>query len=898
MESWREGRDDLFAELTKICTRIDRNVAAGICTWDSFHNLDLITLVELDKETFTRVGNDKLRDLQQRAGSVDGLIEENTRLVNELRDQRSENAPAPELERENKRLREEVKKLRREKEATEAKEKLDGPSRSATPTSTGLEAKLSGNGRDMEKYNALVTKHNNLHTSYQISKAHLGKLIPAVRKRNEEIARMEKAIEARDRRLENLRKKLGITEGKTKDANREESVGGPIPSSSKIVPKEDAARVVKQDVAMPTSRHDQPDGEKPDGNNLLHTKARLVEDMNDAGIRTSAASFEANRPIRSESLMLPNLLGEGQMPVEESQYVDLTQIQQKPRSPPNPQQHSDSTEGEPLSPDRNTESKRASTAKTSEVPNSPDTLLVVSARRIRKRKLRGDKNETESPVKVKIEEIEFITSSPIGLAALHHIDHADSFDLDEIGEKVDTPKKRRRLMELSRQASRISAGGGGSSNHGRAATNNSPLSRRVTSSQHSDDVSRAASPLQPLNHNQLLLPRKSKLTAPTRRPLASDIALKSLSEDAQTVLRSVGTSKDNTDTSDSLDDLMTRPSPPKRILGRIYEPPTRHSANRGVDNSSSMRQNTIHVLNSVTDLSSASVTSNSPKSLEPRQSSASLSTSTSLARPSSDGSSRSGRDPLQRAKPIEPPGLNYKRSSNLATPTPRYVQKATPGSTATTSRDRLSRLEEPLRPPDKHQRAVQVSDEDTSIYDIDPEEEPLRIRPLETLKLSDFKVNPKANQGLDYAFTDVVRNRADRRCLPGCTKLECCGTGFRALAEMMMDNPTKSQEEKDQELLEEYMGNNAYKLQNMTIAQREEMLLQARTRDMANKYGRHRHAYERERSPPGFWDADFPTTQEHLAQREKANERERETIEKRYKEAMRPGGAYMFRDER
>jgi hypothetical protein len=108
---------------------------------------------------------------------------------------------------------------------------------------------------------------------------------------------------------------------------------------------------------------------------------------------------------------------------------------------------------------------------------------------------------------------------------------------------------------------------------------------------------------------------------------------------------------------------------------------------------------------------------------------------------------------------------------------------------------------------------------------------------------------------------------------------------------------TASQEEADELLLDEFLGDNAYKLRNMTAAEREEVLMQAKTRDLANKHGKHRQAYERRSSPEGFWRVDFPTTQEQEQDRARQKEKERDEIMKRYQEAMRPGGAYIFRDE-
>jgi hypothetical protein len=83
----------------------------------------------------------------------------------------------------------------------------------------------------------------------------------------------------------------------------------------------------------------------------------------------------------------------------------------------------------------------------------------------------------------------------------------------------------------------------------------------------------------------------------------------------------------------------------------------------------------------------------------------------------------------------------------------------------------------------------------------------------------------------------------------------------------------------------------------MTKAERDETLLQAKTRELANRHGKHRHAYERRRSPPGFWRLDFPSTQEEREDHQKIEQLERDLVAQRYQEAMRPGGAYLFRDE-
>jgi hypothetical protein len=174
-------------------------------------------------------------------------------------------------------------------------------------------------------------------------------------------------------------------------------------------------------------------------------------------------------------------------------------------------------------------------------------------------------------------------------------------------------------------------------------------------------------------------------------------------------------------------------------------------------------------------------------------------------------------------------------------------------------------------------------------------QEPLRSKKVDELKPSDFKVNPVYNQGYSYAFSETVRKRGDRACLPGCTNLQCCGSTFRKFAEAQ--GPLSSSQE--EALLEDYLGE-AYdnmRLTQMASDEREELVLQARTKKMAKESGKHREAYERHRSPPGFWRVDFPTTQEEQEDREKAAQRERELVRERWLEAQRKGGKWIFRDE-
>lgn len=180
----------------------------------------------------------------------------------------------------------------------------------------------------------------------------------------------------------------------------------------------------------------------------------------------------------------------------------------------------------------------------------------------------------------------------------------------------------------------------------------------------------------------------------------------------------------------------------------------------------------------------------------------------------------------------------------------------------------------------------------------------LRSRPLSHLSLNDFKVNPQQNQGYDYAFKEVVRKHDQRKCLPGCTRLDCCGKYFRTMAETGLFNifhtnrlMGSSQDDEETNMLEDFLGDEAYRLKRMSREEKAEMLLQAKTKILADHYGKHREKYAREPSPVGYWDVDMPNSQEAQEMGRMAETRNRQKVEERYREAMKKDGMWIFRDE-
>ncbi|OBS29291.1 hypothetical protein FPOA_03227 [Fusarium poae] len=175
----------------------------------------------------------------------------------------------------------------------------------------------------------------------------------------------------------------------------------------------------------------------------------------------------------------------------------------------------------------------------------------------------------------------------------------------------------------------------------------------------------------------------------------------------------------------------------------------------------------------------------------------------------------------------------------------------------------------------------------------------LRHKPLSQLCMDDFKINPQVNDGHNYAFADVVRDRDERSRMRGCTDMHCCGKKYRKLAESQRPNPplTAAQRQEEQKLLEEYLGDYAFKLGTMDKKERDNLWIEAKTQELSNKYNTHRFNYARMQSPPGFWDADFPDTQKIEQERSEAARREKQAVKDRHREAMRPGGRWLFRDE-
>ncbi|KAI5307551.1 hypothetical protein KEM55_007996, partial [Ascosphaera atra] len=158
----------------------------------------------------------------------------------------------------------------------------------------------------------------------------------------------------------------------------------------------------------------------------------------------------------------------------------------------------------------------------------------------------------------------------------------------------------------------------------------------------------------------------------------------------------------------------------------------------------------------------------------------------------------------------------------------------------------------------------------------------LRDRPIESLGIEHFKVNADSNQGLDYAFSEVVRNKAQRQCLELCMRPDCCGKYFMSMARIkgIPDEGVCFEEldEEDRIALDDVDadGRTVLSFDYMSGPAKKQVLLDARARQFARRFARHRrYNYDRPASPPGFWETDFPSTLQVEQNKGAADEAER-----------------------
>ncbi|EPE33392.1 P-loop containing nucleoside triphosphate hydrolase [Glarea lozoyensis ATCC 20868] len=873
MESWSSGREELFTELTRICNRVESGIVK-----------------ELDKENYTRISRTELNALEEKAARVDQLLQKNSQLSSELKELQESRKHWDAVEKENERLAVELSRLEKSLQDKNLREALDVESnertRNTTPVSSdsSIVGKIKDGEYNVVKWNKLVDKYNilcNARNEAVSSKQTLEEIFRKKKLEHEKrIGTLTKHVADRDGIIQKKRETIRKLKAQLGEVNHEggddEEVGNASQICTDVLPQEGL-----QDISLPNKEIQIPVSPSKNGPT---DEAEEADHPGILPISSSRLPDDHGIGLLGQSQELPNLLGEGRFHVEDTQFEPL-----------GPLPSSSSTEDDD-SPTLHRRGQNMPSEVPPDIPDSPDSPVVVSSRSVKKRKRRDEDDVSTPPVKIKVEAI---TSSPSEVAPMRRLEHIESFDLDEIGQKVDTPKKHRQ-RDIIRQTSNLSWGSQGSgttANHAlRSSLTSTPVPRAVPIQQLHAENPQIASPLRVIDNNQRILPRTSNNLTPKPRRLASDNAVGALSEDGTIYLQSENPQPE-IDATARLDNLLAKPSPPKTILSPARRNLGRQSGSntRSTPFRSTYEKMYIPTLEpgrpipaNIRDIRNIR---NSMEQPGPR--SASPSTEPSH-RPQSARRTRAidiPEFPIIKSEPTSGAGQanDTPVAGHRTIATPRTKPGETRNHTPATALRSTRRL--PTTSTRK-QRNMRAEDDE-----MNPEHEPLRIRPIETLTIGDFKVNPNANQGIAYAFKDVVRGRDQRRCLQGCVKPECCGNDLRNLVLMMRDNPRRDQDVEDQRILEEFMGDNAYRIRGMNPAQREETIIQAMTRELANKYGRHRHAYQRKQSPPGFWDTDFPLTQEQQELRRMEQEKKQEAVRTRYEEAMRPGGAYIFRDE-
>jgi hypothetical protein len=781
----------------------------------------------LDGRHFVR----ELKELRERAGLVDGLEETNMRLRAEL-DAARKKLPDVGSEKSTSKL-------------GNGEGEFASRSMGTQTTSTFQD------GRDVHwnvSHERLMQKHNILTTSYQelvVARNQIESKLRSTQRSSREWIEYANGLEKKIVRLQGKLTSYGISTKRHSEGSSFENIPPTIPPvSHELVP------IKTGEASLETLRRELP--------NILHMSERISELARSAVVETpgykSPYLLQPASTDRSEQQQEGSGSNDFPLPI----FKDPIRLQFGPRASdrgvstlsPRPLmdglpaqghdsehpassefRHSGSTEEDVnILPDLSNREQVDMPPPFIKAEPLSDTPVVLSSRSVKKRKARNDTGSNESIpyTKVKVE----IVTSPIGLAGFQSLFPQESMDLDEIGEKMNTPKKRRRAMQNAQFEKNT------------IAYNKLPAELdqvgRLQQSQSDTQPNRNPLALQPASPNKQILPRTSgKKREPKRRRIGERVrGAVIFGEDGENDV----TSKIGADIEIQSENICKLPANAaelqRRLSGLLEEP------------------------------------SPEKEVLTP-------------SRPTSFSAATA----QLRARAI--PTNTYERATPLNR---RHIGAGTTPNTFAISRDGP---QSDYKPSTGKIRTGRTPKDIGALEADDTDREPLRARPVRHLGLEHFKINPHFNHGSDYAFVDVVRGRELRKCFPGCTKPECCGDKFRKFVEFarVHEQHTLSQEEQDARLLEEYLGDNRSRLRNMTEGEREELLIQARTRDLANKASKHRHAYERRRSPPGFWRSDFPSTQELQSDRQEAANRERELVQQRYEEAMRPGGRWLFRDE-
>lgn len=395
-----------------------------------------------------------------------------------------------------------------------------------------------------------------------------------------------------------------------------------------------------------------------------------------------------------------------------------------------------------------------------------------------------------------------------------------------------------------------------------------------------DEQHRTPSVLRPTDPNNQVLPRtgdsiKKRLPPPSRRDHGAS-AVHALSEDGdmeeKQLRRDKAKSSRAADSEHRLENLLTKRSPEKLSYPGESPTKTKKTYSRKADGPT-------------TDVSK-SISKATP--VTPQQGSKSA---TSVLEPAKKNSSAArAREPVERKN-----FTDFEASTTTAPAGRRSVSH------------HGQRLIDKLNPtPHKaHSPIPKPSPKPPT----SPEKGPIRSRPLDTLDRKHFKPNPAHNGGFSYAYREVIRKQADRKCMPGCRRPDCCGDRIRKMiaiggalpsnhTNLFSSSPDEPETDgaEDHRLLKEYMGDNYRSWKKMTEDQKKEEWMRAQEWNFGKTFGRHKDN-GRQATPPGFWRVEMASTQEMEEDEREAERMEKERVDGMWREAMRKGGAWVFADE-
>ncbi|QSZ36866.1 hypothetical protein DSL72_006749 [Monilinia vaccinii-corymbosi] len=936
MERWINGRRELVEHFEKFCNDTEQNLIKELVDGDNtiirkdeLEKLRLkANISENDQETHAAQVRSNEDSLQEKGLRIKILEEEISRLNEELRSSRDAASRAERLDEENKRLAEELKNyqnvasrvgdLRQNRKLSWELSKAALRARDAEPSSTD-HGQVPSMGRQFN-YKELLNEHMRVKEQWSTQKERADKLVETLREKNAALRQWKEWSDAQQVSSNN---KAGKSNAQAQEIQKlrfrsQESEGSKAPTTRPML-KSDLGDSVLPPLPFEVSVTSPANDPQED------------ENCQQPGEDGSEYEQNGNEQAGHESPQLPRY----RRRVQRVSSVEETPLPIEPH-------HSSSTQDPESSQSGGV--KNAISRERIMVPSSDGGPEFIYARPVRKRK-RKERESQETPMpKIKVEELS--SSSPISRI----LPASESLDLDEIGDKVMTPRKRRRKFQPFVE------------DHANDATNDvddemllkdkmdqinqaptlieseqprramiTPASKRGKSS--------AGTPLQPLSTNNPILQNtggRSLSAKRQRKPSAIIRGAEEILQDGESISPAKTPGHVGKGRIHSTDlDVHLSSSPPTKIMpyptpqsaapeGRsVILPPPKPSTEittdrldqrKIFDNDSPFSYHREDIDRQ--DIQSPIPTKRAPvsnenevakravtrsrsgvisKDISRQERSAFLSNegdetskkSSSRSRPSAMGESPtpslrdSGRGSKISAE------LSPERTMQTSFESTRSPKKSTPKVRLGTSK--------PLLTTKRIARSVGEQDLDSD----DPEKKPYRLLPVTTLKLHHFKINPNFNQGHNYAYAEVVRGKA-RQCLPGCVREACCGKQLGALAQALYpvrDNPTVSEKADEDTLLEEYLGDNQHKIWSMGKQERQETLAQARKWKISNTMGKHRSVVPRRNTPPGFWEADFPNTQEDEELRKKQKEIEGEKVAERYAEAMRPGGVWLFKDE-